>query len=366
MNHDLQYNEKYNLLVCKLCDTALNSGFDSHCRKVHNDKVSNSDVKHITGNYIDETNVYFLKDQPLLPRLDFRPVTNGFKCNDCEFYGGAKNTMKKHVKKFHDGTCDGYTSCLVQTLGNSSNIRYFGVFDTGSAPTVRRNVGDSDAVKVMRELLDYELPQEPLAQRSLFYRFCGWISEEDQPDLFSSVEKASYVAQPREVTGEDPSQDLDDFKTAFSLFKLIIHDINNAEIGVRFNVTNGGKALSKPQSKGTIIEYSAVWGRMLLFLIRLVRNPIEGIELSEEIGDLVNQYLAAPSRELLVNLSMSILKEDPHVSEPENLISLFVRFSCYLSDGSMMPVENVERLIAKVLDHFFAFFNIFSSSIMQE
>ena len=345
--YNLLYRQEYNLLVCTVCMCALGRGFSSHCQTQHGKTIPTKDIKKIMVTCFAEESVYLKKQQPLLPALDFVPVSDGFKCALCNKYGKVLRHIQDHTKHEHDGNIPA-VPCQVQTAKTGCFKSYFGVCPKEITATPSSQAIGSLVKEAMRDVFHCAVPpSENVKQRNVFYVQMGWYP--DVGDKFHTINKQALLHIPKEgeTNYATKIQLLEIFKE--SLTAVSSHDLM-LQLGVNW-AEEMGIPLCSPQTDATVKEYSLSFTCLLFFIENLsITNQLDTTPLSAAQQLLVKEIFCGPKRISVFALIRELLTDKTtSFNECNATLMLYIRFMCYQPHGSLMSVDEVSRLCARVI-----------------
>lgn len=209
-----------------------------------------------------------------LTPVDFKPVEQGYKCDQCWFFGVSAFIMNRHSRTHEDRT--GYHRCCVQRINDCTRTPYIGVLPRGEElrqegrNDPERRVRPIDALAAMTALhAGFLLEPEEGRNLGLFYQLSGFVTGPGEVNIFENVDQAAYVAP--------LSDDHEDYE-AIEQFRLSIirymRSINSADISLRFAVSAGRRPFKVLETEKSILEYSAVMSRFGYFMTVVVNQPI--------------------------------------------------------------------------------------------
>ena len=340
--YNLVYRPEYGLLTCRLCISVLGKGFSDHMRRMHKVHIKHPDEAIIRDLAFSAVSLYWLGGQPLLPALDFVPVFDGFKCASCSHYGKSLRHVRDHTKKNHD--CDNAPiECKVQTISATCCKTYFGVHDASS--TLVTPLADDIAAaakRAMKEVIQIHPSAEPVKRRNLFYVQAGWYPEPERADKYSHVDKAATL--------QLPQKDEADYSTVcaiHAIFRDAVVAINNRDFAFRAvlgDTDKRFKAFSTLQNDASINVYSQTWTKLVYFARNLITLRV--IPLENDVRSVIEEAFRTPDACTIFELMQHLVAQRTTLDSA--IIPLFIRFSCCLTNGRLMPPEDVSRLCAKV------------------
>jgi hypothetical protein len=243
-------------------------------------------------------------------------------------------------------------ACHVQRMNDCTRTPYVGVFiaaeNRPSEAIDDQNANDDaiDALMVMERFRQQRvlLPEQG-ARQGLFYSLSGFAGRPGLVDEFSEIDKASYVGTLSEDHGDYA------FFTEIRMFLAEnIPRIVKADVQLRFAVSAGGRPFGPLQMDKSVKEYTLVMARFARFLVQHRRAPLPEVPLPEELAKKIDIFVHNPDVQTFASMIVTVLEADPRKCAYSDLLSLFIRFCCTMTPGNYMKAENIERLIAKVLD----------------
>lgn len=361
--YNMEYRDTYGLLVCRTCSLALGHSFSTHLQDKHKISVSITDKKTILSKCFAKESPYFHSSDVPLPGLDFVPIMDGFKCSQCCHYFLKEKSARGHARDIH-GDRNSIVPCKVQTLCSDSATRktYFGVqsIEEASCESSCDFSSSHSIASVVDKTMEVAMQSIPVQQAesireaNLFYVMMNWVPQPGgMPATFSCICDPNLLHVP--VEGEEyyntAKQIKDIFLNSLSCVSSIGFQLRT-NINISTNVCRGPKTFTPPltclETTQSREEYARLFTSLLFFAHNILLQHPDILD--TQTVEFINAAFTTTSRSSVFGAICSFLKEyTPTNSESGATIPLFVKCRCYLQDGTLLSLDDVSRICAKLI-----------------
>lgn len=345
------------VLGCRICSQALNRSFVTHCKEQHKVRPNPEQIEYVKTTYLSTEAPYFKRSDELLQPLPFLPVHEGFKCSGCPYYSKRRKTVADHItiKKKARNTMAAHLNatpqpCPVQKASDNPEHPYFGVISEPVAPQAMPEDGQGESRRAPRDViamtnaLHQTVPHvaAPIITEflSLFYKKTRWLQLHDMTDVpMASLISGTYSEME---------------KNFFTGCKTIALDgmamIREADYSFRFLLGSPGKVFDMHERKESRDAYASVFGRFVVFLVRVLSHEELPVRLLPEgIILRVAELLTNPNDFSIWSVMILLLELEPNAAKPKmHPMIMFLRFMAVHDPNEPMDPENISRLLAKV------------------
>lgn len=162
----LCFDERTGLLLCTRCNNrVMTKEFRRHIREEHGQTMEGSEGRRIMNRGFAEESVYLMNGphKELLDRVEFLPVTLGYRCGECYFCSVNKVNFKRHLaKEGHEGDMEQVELQYVPVKGNCR--RWYGVRPVESGQVRAQSVEDDSMEEAMARAFEDDSMEEAMAR----------------------------------------------------------------------------------------------------------------------------------------------------------------------------------------------------------
>lgn len=236
-------------------------------------------------------------------------------------------------------------ACKVQTISATCYKTYFGVQDASTTLATPADTVIAAAVKqAMSAVIRIYPSAEPVKRRNLFYIQTGWYPEPERADKYSHVDKTAALRLPLvEDEGDHSTKSAID-----AIFCEAVVAIKNRDFAFRAvlgaDTEKWFKAFSTLQNDASVSSYSQTWTKLVFFARNLMNMGV--IPLEDNAKGAIEEAFRTPDASNIFKLMQYLVMQKATLDSA--IIPLYIRFSCCLTNGRLMPPEDVSRLCTKV------------------